>query len=99
MLKRTDTHYDTTGRQVYLNYRPGFFAQPWYPVLVFVLLASSAQLLSLILLIAGTYANGVRYPRQHGVFKRGYFLFSFIAGVVIPFAAIFWGSATTVSFG
>ena len=68
-------------------------------VLVILLLAPSAQLLSLILLIVGTYANGVRYPRQHGVLKRGYFFFSFIAGVVIPFAAIFLGSATTVSFG
>lgn len=99
MLKRTDTHYDTTGRQVYLNYRPGFFAQPWYPVLVFVLLIPSAQLLSLILLIAGTYANGVRYPRQHGVFKQGYFFFSFIAGWLSPSQRFFWGNATTVSFG
>lgn len=90
MLKRTGTHYDTTGRQVYLNHRPGFFAQPWYPVLVLVLLGSSALGLALILLIAGTYANGVRYPRQHGVFNRGYFLFSFIAGVIIPCAAILW---------
>lgn len=78
-----------TGARSFLQTAPGLFATWVYPLALLLLLLVNQPLALWLVLAAGVYAHGVRYPRQHGVFKRGYF-FSFIAGVVIPFAAIFW---------
>lgn len=85
------------GRPVFLQVTPGLFATWVYPLALLLLLLVNQPLALWLVLAAGVYAHGVRYPRVYEVFYPVYFYLSVVLVALLPVVHLVLTLATGVS--
>lgn len=85
------------GRPVFLQTAPGLFATWVYPLALLLLLLVNQPLALWLVLAAGVYAHGVRYPRVYEVFYPVYFYLSVALVALLPVVHLVLTLATGVS--
>lgn len=85
------------GRPVFLQTVPGLFATWVYPLTLLLLLLVNQPLALWLVLAAGVYTHGVRYPRVYEVFYPAYFYLSVVLVALLPVVHLVLTLATGVS--